>query len=76
MFWNICLPLVSLDKMQNISIRNLSTGHFECYSSETGLSPQLKYFNRPFQGGTSLEDALCYFCIVYGMLSRLLIDAE
>ena len=33
------LTLISLDKMQNISIRNLRTGHFESCSSETGLSP-------------------------------------
>ena len=39
------LTLASLDKMQNISIRNLRTGHFESYSSETGLSPAVKYFN-------------------------------
>ena len=39
------LTLVSLDKMQNISIRNLRTGHSESYSSETGLSPPVKYFN-------------------------------
>ena len=39
------LALVSLDKMQNISIRNLRTGHSESYSSETGLSPPVKYFN-------------------------------
>ena len=44
------LTLVSLDKMQNISIRNLGTGHFESYSSETGLSPlpdlcRLSYFH-------------------------------
>ena len=39
------LTLVSLDKMQNISIRNLRTGHFESYSSETGLSAPVKYFN-------------------------------
>ena len=31
--------------MQNIGIRNLRTGQFENYSSETGLSPLLnKYF--------------------------------
>ena len=38
------LTLVSLDKMQNISIRNLRTGHLKCYSSQTGLSNQVKYF--------------------------------
>ena len=69
------LTFVSLDKMQNISIQNLRTGHFESYSSETGLSPPVKYFNRSFLGGTSLVNHLCYFCIVFVMLSRLLIDA-
>ena len=39
------LTLVSLNKMQNISIRNLRAAHFESYSSETGLSPPVKYFN-------------------------------
>ena len=39
------LNLVSLDKIQNICIQNLRTGHFESYSSETGLSPLVKYFN-------------------------------
>ena len=37
------LTLVSLDKMQNISIRNLRAGHFKSHSSETGLSPPVKY---------------------------------
>ena len=39
------LTLVSIDKMQNISIRNLRTEHFESYSSETSLSHPVKYFN-------------------------------
>ena len=43
------LTLVSLDKMQNIGtlmrkIPNLRAEHFESYSSETGLSPPVKYF--------------------------------
>ena len=69
------LTLFSLDKMQNISIRNLRAGHSENYSSETGLGPPVKYFNWPFQGGTSLVDHLCYFCIVFVMLPHLLIAA-
>ena len=48
------LTLVSLDKIQNISIRNLRTGHFESYLSEIGLSPPVKYFYCLFQVGTSL----------------------
>ena len=68
------LTLVSLDKMQNISTlthkSSKSDGRaFESYSSETGLSPQVK------QGGTYLVDHLCYFCIVFVMISRLLIAA-
>ena len=43
------LTLVSLDKMQNIGTfmcksSNLKAEHFESYSSETGLSPPVKYF--------------------------------
>ena len=38
------LTLASLDKMQNIGIRNMRTGYFESYSSETGFSPPVKYF--------------------------------
>ena len=44
------LSLVSLDKIQIISTlmrknRNLRAEHFESYSSETGLSPPVNYFN-------------------------------
>ena len=39
------LTSVSLDKMQNITIQNLRTGHSESYSSETGLSPPVKYLD-------------------------------
>ena len=74
------LTLVSVDKMQNIGTlmhksSNLRAWHFKSYSSETGLSSPVKYFYRPFQGGTSLVDHLCYFCIVFVMFSRLLIAA-
>ena len=31
---------------------------------ETNLSPPVKYFNLPFQGGASFVDHLCYFCLV------------
>ena len=37
--------------------------------SETGLSPSVKYFYWPFQGSTSFVDHLCYFCLVFVMLS-------
>ena len=36
---------------------------------EAGLSPPVKYFYRPFQGRASFVDHLCYFCLVFGMLS-------
>ena len=36
---------------------------------ETGLSPPVKYFYWPFQGGASFVDHLCYFCLVFVMLS-------
>ena len=35
---------------------------------ETGLSPPVKYFYQPFQGGTSFVDHLCHFCLVFVML--------
>ena len=38
---------------------------------ETGLSPPVKYFYRPFQGGTqSFVDHSCYYWCVFVMLSR------
>ena len=37
---------------------------------ETGLSPPVKYFCWPFQGGAAFVDHLCYFFLVYVMLSR------
>ena len=36
---------------------------------ETGLSPPAKYFYQLFQGGASFVDHLCYFCLVFVMLS-------
>ena len=42
---------------------------------ETGLSPPVKYFYWPFQGGTSFGDHLCYLCLVFVMLLRLFIAA-
>ena len=36
---------------------------------EIGLSPQVQYFYRPFQGGASFVDHLYYFCLVFAMLS-------
>ena len=32
-------------------------------------------FYWPFQGGTSFVDHFCYYCLVFVMLSRLLIAA-
>ena len=40
---------------------------------KTGLSPPVKYFYLPFEGGTSFVDHLCYLCLVFVMLSRLFI---
>ena len=42
---------------------------------ETSLSPPVKYFDLRFQGGTSFVDRLCYLCLVFVMLSRLIIAA-
>ena len=42
---------------------------------KTGLSPPLKYFYGPFQGGTSFVDHLCYLCLLFVMLSCLFIAA-
>ena len=43
---------------------------------ETRLSPPVKYFFYcPFQGGASYVNHLCYFCLVFVMLSRLFIAA-
>ena len=36
---------------------------------ETCLSPQVKYFYWPFQGGASFLDHLCYFFLVIVLLS-------
>ena len=69
------LTLVSLDKIQNFSIRNLRTGHFESYSSEIGLSPPVKYFTVCSKVVLLWWFILCYFCIVFVMLLRLLIAA-
>ena len=35
------------------------------------LSPSIKYFYCPFQGGTSFVDHLCYFSLVFVMLPCL-----
>ena len=44
-----------------------------CY---TGLSPPVKYFYSPFQGGASFVGRLCYFCLVLLCFhARLLVDA-
>ena len=62
------LTLVSLDKMQNISTlmrkssKSDGRAFWKLLTSETGLSPPVKYFYWPLQGGTSLVDHLCCFC--------------
>ena len=56
------LTLVSLDKMQNISTlmrkssKSDGRAFWKLFTSETGLSPPVKYFYWPLQGGTSLVD--------------------
>ena len=45
------------------------------FKVKTGLSPPANYFKGPFRGGISLVDHLCYFFIVFVMLSRLHIAA-
>ena len=40
---------------------------------ETCLSPPVKIFYWPFQGGASLMDHFCYLCFVFVMLSFLII---
>ena len=39
------------------------------------FKPSSKNFYRPFQGGTSIVDHLCYLCLVFVILSRLFITA-
>ena len=42
----------------------------------TGLSPSVRYFYLPFQGGASFVDHLCCFCLVVLCFhTRLFIDA-
>ena len=44
--------------------------------SLTGLSPPVKYFYLPFQGGASFVDHLCYFCLIlFCFHARLFVDA-
>ena len=40
---------------------------------KTGLSPPVKLLYRPFQGGTSFVDHLCYICLFFVMLSCLVV---
>ena len=42
---------------------------------ETSLSPPVKYFYWPFQGGTSFVEHLCYLCLVFVILSCMFIAA-
>ena len=43
---------------------------------QPGLSPPVKYFYWPFQGGASFVDHLCYFCLVLLYFhARLFVDA-
>ena len=76
------LTLVSLAYMQNIgtlmhkSSKSERRAFWKLFKwNWLTLSPPVKYFYWPFQGSTSLVDHLCYFCIVFVMLLRLLIAA-
>ena len=52
-----------------------TVSYYLTWRHETGLSPPVKYFYCPFQGGTSFVDHLCYSCFVFVMLSCLFIAA-
>ena len=69
------LNLVSLDKIQNIDPlrRKSSKSEDRAFWKFFKWNPPVKYLYWPFQGDTSLVDDLYYFCIVFVMLSRLLI---
>ena len=47
----------------------IGNNHVELKWFETGLSHPVKYFYWPFQGVASFVDHLCYFCLVFVMLS-------
>ena len=79
--WIICSRIWCMDKFNGSFMQ---TKHLcvwihiwgkGCSCRETCLSPPVKYFYRPFEGGTSFVDHLCYLCLVIGMLSRLFIAA-
>ena len=71
-------PLVSLQISHRTFYIKIKRGFWSCFRGlhegwrrETGLSPPVKYFYWRFQGGTSFVDHLCYFCLVFVMLSRI-----
>ena len=41
----------------------------ELKGEDVSLSPPVNFFYLPFQGGASFVDHLCYFCLVFVMLS-------
>ena len=74
--WFICSSRCWIDKGSF-----MQTKHLQLYVSRSTselrvrlapwkrLSPPVKYFYLPFQGGTSFVDHSCYFCLVFVMLS-------
>ena len=80
--WFICSRRWFMDKLgvfhaDQTSMRFWATSELRVRLAhrETGLSPLVKYFYWPFQGGTSFVDHLCYLCLVFAMYSLLFIVA-
>ena len=68
MFWNTCFLYLVWLKCKILVLyciegsKSEGRAFWKLLTSETGLSPPVKYFYSPLQGGTSLVDHLCYFC--------------
>ena len=63
-----CLTGFMQTKHLSVLIHILTKGEVTGHC-ETGFSPPAKYFYWPFHGGASFVDHLCYFCLLFGMLS-------
>ena len=78
-YWFICSRRWCMDKLGVFHANQKSMcldPHLKYgwgWRRKTGLSPPVKYFYWPFQGGIPFENHLCYLCIVFAMLSRLFI---
>ena len=69
LFWShfkSAIKIFTLKKRVSIMFHGLNGGWF----CETGVSLPVKKLCWSFQGGTSFVDHLCYFCLVFVMLSR------